>query len=157
MACTSDGGAITRKSMSDGICGACLLFATGTSGCGAGSCALRRALRRSRLLYSDCGGNTAGEPNGGRGLASRDLGSVRARLRDVANSLAYDSFEEGAEGALAAHTLGQEVEGALRAALVEVAPGFVAAARGEEVGVRRAILKAEGGGAVRGDLRCGCP
>ena len=54
-----------------------------------------------------------------------------------------DSFKEGAEGALAAQTLGQEVEGALRAALVEVAPGLVAAARGEEVGVRRAILEAE--------------
>ena len=54
-----------------------------------------------------------------------------------------DSFEEGAEGALAAQTLGQEVEVALRAALVEVAPGLVAAARGEEVGVRRTILEAE--------------
>ena len=54
-----------------------------------------------------------------------------------------DSFEEGAESALAAQTLGQEVEGALRAALVEVAPGLVAAARGEEVGVRLAILEAE--------------
>ena len=47
------------------------------------------------------------------------------------------------EGALAAQTLGQEVEGALRAALVEVAPGLVAAARGEEVGVRRSVLEAE--------------
>ena len=55
-----------------------------------------------------------------------------------------DSFEEGAECALAAQTLGQEVEGALRAALVEVAPGLVAAARGEEVGVRRAVLELEG-------------
>ena len=31
----------------------------------------------------------------------------------------------------------------MRAALVEVAPGLVAAARGEEVGVRRAVLEAE--------------
>ena len=55
-----------------------------------------------------------------------------------------DSFEEGAEGALAAQTPGQEVEGALRATLVEVGLGLAAAARGEEVGVRRAFFKAEG-------------
>ena len=55
-----------------------------------------------------------------------------------------DSFEEGAEGALAAQTLRQEVEGALRAALVEVAPELVAAARGEEVSERRAVLEVEG-------------
>ena len=54
-----------------------------------------------------------------------------------------ESFEEGAEDALVAPWLGQEVEGALRAALVEVAPGLVAAARGEEVGVRRAVLETE--------------
>ena len=36
------------------------------------------------------------------------------------------------------------MEGTLRAALVEVAPGLAAAARGEEVGVRRAVLEAEG-------------
>ena len=88
LACTRNGGAITRKSMSDGICSACLLCATKTSGCGAGACALRRALRRARLLCNDCGGNTVGETNGGRGLASRDSGSARARFRDVANSLA---------------------------------------------------------------------
>ena len=54
-----------------------------------------------------------------------------------------DSFEGGAEDALVAPELGQEVEWALRAALVEVAPGLVAAARGEGVGVRRAVLEAE--------------
>ena len=53
------------------------------------------------------------------------------------------SFEEGAEDALVAPGLGQEVEGALRAALVEVASGLVVAERGEEVGVRRAVLEAE--------------
>ena len=46
--------------------------------------------------------------------------------------------------------LGQEVEGALRAALVEVAPGLVVAAPGEEVGVRRAVLEAEGQRGQRG-------
>ena len=61
-----------------------------------------------------------------------------------------DLFEEGAEGALAAQMLRQEVEKALRAALVEVAPGLVAAARGEEVGVRRAVLEAEDQRAQRG-------
>ena len=54
-----------------------------------------------------------------------------------------DSFEEGAQDALVAPGLGQGVEGALRAALVEVAPGLVAAARGEEVGVRRAVLEVD--------------
>ena len=49
-----------------------------------------------------------------------------------------------------AQTLGQEVEGALRAALVEVAPGLVAAARGEEMGVRRAVLEVEGQRGQRG-------
>ena len=61
-----------------------------------------------------------------------------------------DSYEEGAEDALVAPGLGQEMEGALRAALVEVAPGLVAAARGEEVGVRRAVLEAEGQRGQRG-------
>ena len=56
--------------------------------------------------------------------------------------LPADSFEEGAEDALVAPGLGQEVEGALRAALVKVASGLVAA-RGEEVGVRHAVLEAE--------------
>ena len=64
--------------------------------------------------------------------------------------LSADSFEEGAEGALAAQGLGQVVEGALRAALVEVAPGLAAAARGEEVGVRRTVLEAEGQFVQRG-------
>ena len=64
--------------------------------------------------------------------------------------LSADSFEEGAEGALAAQGLGQEVEGALHAALVEVAPGISAAARGEEVGVQRAVLEAEGQRVQRG-------
>ena len=36
------------------------------------------------------------------------------------------------------------MEGALRFSLVEVAPRLTAAARGKEVGVRRAILEAEG-------------
>ena len=54
-----------------------------------------------------------------------------------------DSFEEGAEDALVAPGLAREVEGALRAALIEVAPGLVVAARGEEVGFRRAVLEAE--------------
>ena len=66
-----------------------------------------------------------------------------------------DSFEEGAEDALASQGLGDEVEGALRATLVEVAPGLAAAARGEGVNVRRAVLKV-GSSACRGDLRCGC-
>ena len=47
------------------------------------------------------------------------------------------------------------MEGALRAELVEVALGLAAAARGEEVGVRRAVLE-EGGSACSGDLRCRC-
>ena len=46
--------------------------------------------------------------------------------------------------------LGQEVEGALRAALVEIALGLVAAARGEEVGVRHAVLEAKGQRGHRG-------
>ena len=45
------------------------------------------------------------------------------------------------EGALAAQGLGQEVKGALRAALVEVALELASAARGEEAGVRRAVLE----------------
>ena len=40
--------------------------------------------------------------------------------------------------------LEQEVAGPLRVALAEVARLLVAAARGEEVGVRRAVLEAEG-------------
>ena len=51
------------------------------------------------------------------------------------------SFEEWAESALAAQGLGQEVKGALRAALVEVALGLATTARGEEADVRRAILE----------------
>ena len=54
-----------------------------------------------------------------------------------------DLFEEEAEDALVAPELGQEVEGPLRVALVKVAPGLVVTARGEEVGVRRAVLEAE--------------
>ena len=57
--------------------------------------------------------------------------------------LPADLFEEEIEGALAARGLEQEVEGALRVALAEVAPVLVAAARKEEVGVRRAVLEAE--------------
>ena len=55
-----------------------------------------------------------------------------------------DSFEEGVEKAPAPRGLEQEVAEALRVALAEVAPGLVAAARGEEVGVRRVVLEAEG-------------
>ena len=88
MARTSEGGAIARKSMSDGICGACVLCVTGTNGCGAGAYALRRALRHARFLCSEFGGNTAGEPNYGRGLASRESGSADVRLRSVAGTLA---------------------------------------------------------------------
>ena len=69
--------------------------------------------------------------------------------------LPANSFEEWAEGALAAQGLGQEVEGALRVALVQVALGLAAAARGEEAGVRRAVLE-ESNSACSGDLRCGC-
>ena len=58
--------------------------------------------------------------------------------------LSADLFEEGAEGALAAQGLDNEVKGTLRATLVEVGLGLAAAARGEEVGVRRAFFKAEG-------------
>ena len=54
-----------------------------------------------------------------------------------------DLFEEGAEGALAAQGLDKEGDKALRASLVEVAPGLAAAARGEEVDVRRAVLEAK--------------
>ena len=52
-----------------------------------------------------------------------------------------DSFKEGVEGALAARGLEQEVAGALRVALTEIAPGLVAAKRGEEINVRRAELR----------------
>ena len=61
------------------------------------------------------------------------------------------SFEEWAEGALAAQGLGQEVEEVLRAALVKVALGLAAAARGEDSGVRRAVLE-EGGQRVQRGL-----
>ena len=54
-----------------------------------------------------------------------------------------DLFEEGAKDALVAPGLGQEVERALRAALVEVAPKLVVAARGEEVNVRLVVLEAK--------------
>ena len=54
-----------------------------------------------------------------------------------------DSLEERAEDALVAPGLAQEVEGALRAALVEVETGVVVTAREEKVGVRRAVLEAE--------------
>ena len=60
------------------------------------------------------------------------------------------SFEEWAEGALAAQGLGQEVKGVLRAALVEVALGLAAAAQGEEAGVRRAVLEEGGQRVLRG-------
>ena len=65
--------------------------------------------------------------------------------------LPADLFEKWAEGALAAQGLGQEVEGALRSALVEVALGLAAAARGEQAGVRRAVLE-EGGQRVQRGL-----
>ena len=64
------------------------------------------------------------------------------------------SFEEWAEGALAAQGLGQEVEGVLRASLVKVALRLAAAARRKEAGVRRAVLE-EGGTACSGDLWAG--
>ena len=64
--------------------------------------------------------------------------------------LRADSFEEGVEGALAARGLEQEVEGALRVALAEVAPGLAVAARSKEVDVRRAVLEAEGQRGQRG-------
>ena len=77
--------------------------------------------------------------------------AVRARVFAMLQVLLpADSFEEGAGDALVAPWLGQEVEGALRAELVEVAFGLVAAARGEEVGVRRAVLEAEGQRGQRG-------
>ena len=57
---TIDGGVVTCNSMSEGTRGACVLCTTGKSGFGAGVCALRRALRRARFLYSYYGGNTAG-------------------------------------------------------------------------------------------------
>ena len=60
------------------------------------------------------------------------------------------SFEEKVEEALAARGLEQEVEGALRVALAEVAPGLAVAARGDEVNVRRAVLKEEGQRVQRG-------
>ena len=66
-----------------------------------------------------------------------------------------DSFEDGDQNALVAPELGREVKGALRAALVEIAPGLVAAARKEEVGVRTQYWR-QRSSAVSGDLRCGC-
>ena len=60
------------------------------------------------------------------------------------------SFEEWAEGALAAEGVGQEVEKALSAALVEVALWLVTAARGKVAGVRRAVLEDEGQRVQRG-------
>ena len=62
-----------------------------------------------------------------------------------------DSFEEGVEKAPAPRGLEQEMEGALRVALAEVAPGLAVAARGEEVDVRRAVL-GEGGQRVQRKL-----
>ena len=64
--------------------------------------------------------------------------------------LPADLFEKWAAGALAAQGLGQEVEGALRAALVEVALGLAAAARGVKAGVRRAVLEEDGQRMLRG-------
>ena len=52
---------------------------------------------------------------------------------------------------LVARGLEQEVEGALRVALTEVAPGLAVAARGQEVDVRRAVL-GEGGQRVQWEL-----
>ena len=76
--------------------------------------------------------------------------AVRARVVELWHMhFSADSFEEGAEGALAAQWLRQEVEGVLRTALVEVAPGLAAAARGD-VGVRRSVLEAEGQRVQRG-------
>ena len=43
-------------------CGACVLWTTGTSGCGESSCALRREFRHAFFLCIDSGCNTAGEP-----------------------------------------------------------------------------------------------
>ena len=61
------------------------------------------------------------------------------------------SFEEWADCTLAVQWLGQKVEGVLLNALIEVAPGLAAAARGEKVGVRRAVLE-EGGQRVQRGL-----
>ena len=62
-----------------------------------------------------------------------------------------DLFEEGVEGAMAARGLEQEVDGALRVALAEFAPGLAVAARGEKVDVRRTVL-GEGGQRVQREL-----
>ena len=79
---------------------------------------------------------TAGE---GSPLANQ---AVRARVVEhLQLVLPAHSFEEWAEGALAVQGLGHEVDGALGAALVEVALELAAAARGEEAGVRRAVLE----------------
>ena len=84
----------------------------------------------------------------GSPLANQAMRARAFELQQVLSSA--DSFEEGGEGALAAQGLGQEVEGGLRAALVEVAPGLAVAARGEEVAVRRAVLEAGGQHVQRG-------
>ena len=94
-------------------------------------------------MCSDCGDNTAGEPNGGRKLPSRELCSTRARFRAIAGAFVCYLFYEGAEDALAAQGLEQMEEAALRFALVEVAPSLAASAHGETVGDRRAKLEAE--------------
>ena len=62
------------KSISAGIRGACVLLARGTGVLGTGARTLRRALRRARLTFNGCGGSTAGDPNGGKGLGSCDSG-----------------------------------------------------------------------------------
>ena len=77
--------------------------------------------------------------------------AVRARVFELSLvRLSDDSFEEGAKDGLAAQGFEQMVEGALRFALVEVAPGLAAPSRGEEVGVRRVVLEAEGQRMQRG-------
>ena len=67
--------------------------------------------------------------------------AVRARFSELQQILKFaDLLGRGFAGALSAKALGENLEGALRAALVGDAPGHDEAAPGEEVEVQHAVL-----------------
>ena len=81
MCVIGEGGALTRRLISGGGRGTCVLCTVGVNNCGYRASAIRFGLRLAFLLRSGCCGNTAGEPTGGRGLESRKSAIVRAPVR----------------------------------------------------------------------------
>ena len=80
MCVIGEGGAITRRLISGGGRGTCVLCAIGVNNCGYGARAIRFGLRLAFLLRSGFCGNTANEPNGEMVLESHKSEIARARV-----------------------------------------------------------------------------